>query len=282
MIWHKSFPSTVSIFIWRILHKLIPTDDNLRRRGFIFPSKCQCCYHVDNMHHVFISGPVVVKFWTYFEDIFHLNFFTTSISIYNLLDCWFVKSKGHVRNVIPSLILWFLWLERNDSHFNGVVMNYQRIIHKIKEKVAALYSANLLSVKRLKNLLFTSSTFGINLEVDYCHKVMRCITWMKPHTNSFKLNVASARLGTIVGYGGIIRDHNGIYMLGFAGPITNGYVNFSISYDMLHGLNLCANLYQIMLCWMWVLILTTILFMKRRIRFVLLLCFTFGGALGIS
>lgn len=61
IIWQKSIPNTIYVFIWRIIQKFIPTDDNLRKRDFILAYKCQCCYHVKNMNHVFIYGPIAVK-----------------------------------------------------------------------------------------------------------------------------------------------------------------------------------------------------------------------------
>ncbi|PKU80353.1 hypothetical protein MA16_Dca005884 [Dendrobium catenatum] len=50
-------------------------------------------------------------------------------------------------------------------------------------------------------------------------------------------------MGSIVGCGGVIRDHNGKCLLGFAGPTDNGDEKFTISYAILHGLSLYANLY---------------------------------------
>ncbi|XP_028555334.1 uncharacterized protein LOC114580818 isoform X2 [Dendrobium catenatum] len=91
--------------------------------------------------------------------------------------------------------------------------------------------------------LYSLKSFGINLEVNYCQRVSRSITWVKPNTNSFKLNVACGGLGTTVGCGGVFRDHNGIYLLGFIGLIANGDVNYAFYYAILHGLILYANLH---------------------------------------
>ncbi|PKU67224.1 Putative ribonuclease H protein [Dendrobium catenatum] len=107
-IWHKTIQSTISIFIWRLFHKIIPTDDILRKRGIIKPSKCQCCFHSENMHHVFVFGPIAVKTWIYFEDVFKLNIYKTNMSIYGLLNSWFVNPIGHIRNVTYSLIFLVL------------------------------------------------------------------------------------------------------------------------------------------------------------------------------
>ncbi|XP_020681034.1 uncharacterized protein LOC110098515 [Dendrobium catenatum] len=49
-------------------------------------------------------------------------------------------------------------------------------------------------------------------------------------------------MDSIIGYGGVTRDHNGNYMLGFTGPTANCDENFSITYVVLHCLSLCSNL----------------------------------------
>ncbi|KAI0494050.1 hypothetical protein KFK09_024181 [Dendrobium nobile] len=104
-IWHKSIPKTVSVFVWRIMHNYIPFYDNLRKRGFNITSKCQCCSHEENMHHIFISGMIAIKIWSYFDDIFKLNKFSAHITLYTLLNYWFINTKGHIRSVVPSRIL---------------------------------------------------------------------------------------------------------------------------------------------------------------------------------
>ncbi|KAL0928089.1 hypothetical protein M5K25_002329 [Dendrobium thyrsiflorum] len=63
MVWHRNIPSTVSVFVWRLLHKFVPADDMLIDKGISVVSKCQCCFHVENINHIFVSGPVAVKLW---------------------------------------------------------------------------------------------------------------------------------------------------------------------------------------------------------------------------
>ncbi|PKU69901.1 hypothetical protein MA16_Dca011920 [Dendrobium catenatum] len=60
-IWHKSIPATVSIFVWRVLHKFIPMDDNLIKKGFSLTSKCQCCFHTETMHHVLFLALLLLE-----------------------------------------------------------------------------------------------------------------------------------------------------------------------------------------------------------------------------
>ncbi|KAI0524886.1 hypothetical protein KFK09_004276 [Dendrobium nobile] len=160
-IWHKSIPKTISVFMWRILHNLLPTEDNLIKKGFSFASKCQCCFKYETMHHIFISGPVAVKTWVFFDDLFHLNIFNAHLSLKAFMKAWLVEGKGNIRNTIPTLVLWFIWLERNNSVFNGVKMNHLNIIHRVKDKVLGLVAVNLISVKNFTNYSQLASYFGL-------------------------------------------------------------------------------------------------------------------------
>ncbi|KAI0507924.1 hypothetical protein KFK09_014052 [Dendrobium nobile] len=176
-------------------------------------------------------------------DFFQLNLYDAFFSISQLLDLWFVESKGHIRNVISSLICWFLWLERNNSHFNGIDMNHQRIIHKIKDKVIALFSANLLSINNFKKFYYTLSFFGINWELDKGQIRSIFMNWCKPNLNYFKLNVSWVKVGCNYDYAGIIRNHLGLFISGFAGPSFVEDSHMAFFMGVLHGLKLCNSFF---------------------------------------
>ncbi|KAL0920796.1 hypothetical protein M5K25_009965 [Dendrobium thyrsiflorum] len=243
LLWHKSIPTTVSVFIWRVLHNFISTDDILRKRGFTIVSKCHCCFHMETLQHVFISGPVAAKVWIYFEEFLHLNIYKGNLSINSLLCFWFVNHKGHIRNVIPSLILWFLWLERNNARYNGIPMNHQRVINNVKFKIGNLFSANLIFLKNFKNCDFALEGFGINgSDTVIGTRHPKIHAWMKPSVNCFKFNVDVATIDSVMGCGGLIRDSNGYYILGFAGPLHNSDVIVGINQAIFYGLSLCSSL----------------------------------------
>ncbi|KAL0907732.1 hypothetical protein M5K25_022164 [Dendrobium thyrsiflorum] len=243
--WHHSIPITVSVFLWRMVHKYIPSDDRLIKKGFFIPSKCQCCYHMDSLHHIFLSGPLAVKVWIHFEELFQLNFFKANLSIISLLSLWFLNSKGHIRNMVPSLIIWYLWMERNNSHFNGIVMNHQRVIYNVSHKIGALFNAKVISIKSFNNCFFAMEKLGIILPAENMMNMPRSIVWRKPNPNFFKLNVDIFTRNLGWGCGGLIRDSKGCFIMGFAGPLPNSgakEVNLAITNAVLYGLRLCLSL----------------------------------------
>ncbi|KAI0498665.1 hypothetical protein KFK09_019555 [Dendrobium nobile] len=240
IIWHKNIPTTISIFVWRALHKFLPTDDNMIYKGLSLASKCQCCVHTENIHHVLISGPVAVRTWAYFDDLFRLNCFNYHLPLKVFLNCWLIKVKGHIRNVIPCLILWFLWLERNNSIFNNVKMNHLNVIQNVKDKVAALWAVNLLYNKDFENYSQVCEHFGIPMAISI--PLMRSYKWIKPPYNFYKLNIDVSFKSNVSGFGGVIRDSNGCFVAACAGPLFNVDYQKAICMAILFGCQLCNSI----------------------------------------
>ncbi|KAL0913034.1 hypothetical protein M5K25_016464 [Dendrobium thyrsiflorum] len=160
---HKNIPPTVSIFLWRIWNYYLPTDDILIKKGFQIVSKCQCCYHIENVAHIFINNPIAVKVWLFFEDLLKLNFYHANLSVRDLITKWFSKSKGHISHLICALILWNLWLARNNARFNAQHMNFNTMIEMIKDKIYRLYKIKVFGVCWLFIPVLALVLFGYGL-----------------------------------------------------------------------------------------------------------------------
>ncbi|KAL6569244.1 hypothetical protein OROMI_013758 [Orobanche minor] len=64
-IWTAFLTPTISVFIWRLLQRQIPTDDILQQRGVSLASRCLCCsqtqtqtYHTETIAHLFLESVV--------------------------------------------------------------------------------------------------------------------------------------------------------------------------------------------------------------------------------
>ncbi|KAL0920956.1 hypothetical protein M5K25_007976 [Dendrobium thyrsiflorum] len=139
MIWHRNIPATVSVFVWRLLHNFVPADDLLIDKGFNIVSKCQCCCQVESIDHIFLTGPIAVKLWLYFEEVLNVQFFNQCMSIRELIFKWFSKDIGHISHVVCALIVWNLWVARNNARFNGVPLDAGKIITSIHDKIFRIY-----------------------------------------------------------------------------------------------------------------------------------------------
>ncbi|KAL0927094.1 hypothetical protein M5K25_001251 [Dendrobium thyrsiflorum] len=204
MIWHNSISTTIVVFTWRVLRKIIPTNDNLKTKGFAVPSKCQCCCHLETMNHVFVVGPIAAKVWMHFDYVFTTTYFKGDYNIPSILRYWFCNSEGHIKNAIHFLILWFLWLEHNDAINNNHNMDHKRVISRVKDKICHIFNVNLLSIKIFNGCSDVALTLGLN-------SALRDV--FKPNNPFIKLNSDGAVNPSSCGCGGIFRNFLGMLLL---------------------------------------------------------------------
>ncbi|KAF6156294.1 hypothetical protein GIB67_008064 [Kingdonia uniflora] len=51
-------------FLWRVGQNVLATEDNLRRRGLSFPSRCSLCHiHSESIHHLLRDCGIVAPLW---------------------------------------------------------------------------------------------------------------------------------------------------------------------------------------------------------------------------
>ncbi|KAI0519460.1 hypothetical protein KFK09_006908 [Dendrobium nobile] len=129
------------------------------------------------------------------------------------------SGKGHILNLIPILIIWYLWKARNESKHEGIKVNANQIIANIRNKVLQLISVNLLGSKHFKNCNTLAEFFGLNIlpadDISGC----RIICWIKPLLPFVKLNTDGSVGVHSAGFGGIIHNHLGNPLNAFAGPL---------------------------------------------------------------
>ncbi|KAL0434551.1 UNVERIFIED_CONTAM: hypothetical protein Slati_2789400 [Sesamum latifolium] len=152
-IWSLLFTPTMFVFYWRLLHDLIPTDERLQKKGIIMESKCTCCNHVETTSHLFLHNDEVQKVWRYFAGLFRIDLPTTS-SIRVMVQNWRLSPSssvhGHMRTLIPLLILWFTWTTRNDVKHRSKKFKPDVIIWKTIHHIQILYHTKLFKREHWK------------------------------------------------------------------------------------------------------------------------------------
>ncbi|XP_020705081.1 uncharacterized protein LOC110115996 [Dendrobium catenatum] len=119
-------------------------------------------------------------------------------------------------------------------------MGHHNVIQKVKDKVAALISANLISIKHFKNYFCVFEALGGNLDPSI--SVVRTFQWIKPPRNFYKLNIDVSISGNVAGFGGVIRDSNGLLVAGFTGPLNICDYNPAMNKTILYGCQVCTTL----------------------------------------
>ncbi|KAL2491524.1 Uncharacterized protein Adt_27152 [Abeliophyllum distichum] len=132
MIWSSIIPTTVSFFCWRLWKGLIPVEVVIQRRfGSHMASRCQCCSAIETIQHLFIDSCIANHVLRHFSDIFHITLQPMEGFQYRFQSWSFSGQffrKGHIRTIIPLLILWFIWTARNDAKYQNISMEPKRII----------------------------------------------------------------------------------------------------------------------------------------------------------
>ncbi|KAI3473497.1 hypothetical protein Pfo_031457, partial [Paulownia fortunei] len=233
---------TMSVFLWRLAHDWIPADFRLQRKGLQLASKCQCCSSLESIQHIFISGDCAKEVWEHFANTFHIRLpFTKHPAI--LIQSWKLSTPfsntTHIRTIIPLLILWFLWTERNDSKHRNTGYYPSRVIWKVHNHLYLLFKCRKLTSTLWRGDLGIAARLGYHFIIGKTKKTIH-VHWAKPQSGWFKLNTDGASRGTEgnAGAGGIIRDHLGDHILAFQDFIGPASSIFSELYALNRGLQL--------------------------------------------
>jgi len=85
-IWTGCIPSSHYFTFWRLMHRKMPTDDNLRSRGCIIVSACCFCLNTDETSdHLFLRCPFATALWSWLGG--KLNCVTDCTSALSILSC---------------------------------------------------------------------------------------------------------------------------------------------------------------------------------------------------
>ncbi|XP_019233213.1 PREDICTED: DNA topoisomerase 3-alpha-like [Nicotiana attenuata] len=99
-------------------------QDNLNRRGFQLVNRCYMCKESsENVSHMLLHCPVATDLWNMFFCLFGLNWVMPSYirEAYTSWSLWEVdKAIKEIWLMIPAVIFWSLWNERNQRCFGGI------------------------------------------------------------------------------------------------------------------------------------------------------------------
>lgn len=111
------------------------------------------------------------------------------------------SDKPHASTVIPCLILWFLWSERNNNIHRGTLFSAEIVFNRIKS-----YLQNLISAGKLLKFQWKGcgnvEDFNTNSWREAPCKQIRQVRWIPPDANWIKLNTAGVWKGAEAGGGG--------------------------------------------------------------------------------
>ncbi|KAI3472963.1 hypothetical protein Pfo_029210 [Paulownia fortunei] len=245
-LWCPHLTPTISVFLWRLLHNWIPVDNRLQEKGFALASKCFCCASAsESIQHLFISGAQAKEVWNHFAALFKIQTPLTNQPIL-LIQYWKhstpYSSSSHIRTLIPFLILWCLWTERNDAKHRNKGFKFQRVIWKVYLHLFCLSKCRRFDRTSWRGDIPVALHLNIHFPPVRSKKMVK-VNWRTPKHGWLKLNTDGAAKGNTghAGAGGVIRDHFGNAILAFHEYIGKENSLFAEVHALLKGLELAKS-----------------------------------------
>ncbi|XP_075499181.1 uncharacterized protein LOC142537558 [Primulina tabacum] len=211
--WGSWLRPTMSFFLWRFWHQWLPVDDVLQRRGFELASKCQCCEMPETFTHIFIDSPLARSVWHYFGAVFHVRIPLTSdfrlfLSAWKRHPGW--TPRGHVKEFLPFIVLWFLWTARNDAKHRHLHISAETVKSQILSYLRLAHAASTVKPMHWRGVLQAARAMGIFVQLRRARK-LTIVRWLRPPFGCFKLNVDGSSRGSpgASTVGGVVRDSSG-------------------------------------------------------------------------
>lgn len=259
-IWHNIWNSgswpKICFFLWLVGQRRILTWDKIKKRSFHGPSICyNCRNHEENLHHLLDSCPLANQIW---EKVSFKCQRRSRLgeNITLSLSHWPQNPyKSEILNqlwkLIPGIVLWSIWKERNKCIFKNKQSNIESIWNLICNNLQE--NLNLKTWKEEDWPMLDNERNIINKWKLQINKDSQSLNqseasgkgksaWIPPSKPSFKLNFDGASKGNPgqAGYGGIIRNHEGTPLILYYGNIGWDTNNFAELEGLRRGLQLAG------------------------------------------
>ncbi|XP_042041284.1 uncharacterized protein LOC121786722 [Salvia splendens] len=199
-IWKAGLRSSIAIFVWRLLSNRIPVDTKLQWRRMELASKCQCCPHrpgIKSLQHLFIQGDGERGVWREFDSWFEGSSPPLRINgtIKERLEVWARRiqqpGKEHLSRVMPYLILWFIWAERNRSRHQSAQFKPFNVVWQVQVFIRNSMANGIYKMKHWKGVRL-KITIPSHAEPRRTRPLALAIKWYPPDDPWIKLNTDGA------------------------------------------------------------------------------------------
>ncbi|OMP05267.1 reverse transcriptase [Corchorus capsularis] len=201
-IWSSPTLPRIKSFIWLVAHNRLAVKELLVLRGIATSSTCHVCNDpLESVKHVLRGCKQAISIWRALKPPENIHQSFTS----GLRD-WLEFNMKHTDpahftipwNILFSFAIWEIWKHINDNFFGKTLRSNNRILQSIFQQAAEF---------------FASSDNANNKKLSYTKQIQ----WTPPPAGFLKMNTDGASHGNpgLAGAGGIIRDSQGLFVLGF-------------------------------------------------------------------
>jgi len=199
-----------------MLNKL-PTDENLKVRGCNLPSRCSLCLsQVETSFHLFFECPYATTLWNWLASLFNRSLYFNSIEdIWTLCERRMSPQSKVVTTAALVNLINVIWHARNQARFNDKKVHWRSSISCIIANTSL--SGNLATATASSSISEFSfiKKFCVNIHPPKAPRIVEVI-WHPPIHHWIKCNTDGASNSVTASSGGIFRDREANYLLGFA------------------------------------------------------------------
>lgn len=117
-VWHLKLPPKWALFLWKLLHRILPVKTILLSRGIHVNRLCPRCFGAEEtLEHLCFQCPFAKHIWrgSNFDEG------EEELSVADWLKPWFDQApeEGFILESVE--VLWGIWLHRNKAAYDSVV-----------------------------------------------------------------------------------------------------------------------------------------------------------------
>ncbi|XP_018633360.1 uncharacterized protein [Nicotiana tomentosiformis] len=229
--------------VW--IHNRLPTDDNIKKLGYLYPSRYDRCDNPmsEDVEHIFRKSNLSKNIWNAFRNQFGINDSRGGIR-HAMLGWWFANFQNPIQKlmlqvIIPLLINWHIWKARCRKKYDQERFYIPKVAHYIFHDTTIIIHKQFRQIdvaSNWKKCLSICETAKPKLNI------IRA-TWKLPQPGMFKLNTNGCSNGNPCksGGGGVVRVHQGEVIAAFATPFGIQTNNAAESLALCIGLKWCKD-----------------------------------------
>ena len=205
-IWRAAIPPSQSCIYWRLNHNKMPTDENLRRRGWIVVSICSLCLSKDeSSDHLFFRCPFADHLWEWISNKLSCSIDHSTAD--TLLDCRPYRCSSQVSDIYLVAVvhtLHTIWWARNSLRYSEVTPT----LHSAKVRIHSFIamSGNVSKGKCLPSDSVFLDSFAVSPHRCMVKDIV-LVVWKPPTAPWLKVNTDGSVIGGHAACGGLFRVH---------------------------------------------------------------------------
>ncbi|KAM7261041.1 hypothetical protein ACFE04_026516 [Oxalis oulophora] len=120
-VWGSPLPVKVKFFAWKLVLEIIPTKQELQKKGMSFPLICDVCLEEDESQlHLFRDCEWGKRLWIGLNMNYGLDWGRNNCNL------WLLQGFKYLEGDKLSLFLakmWWIWVNKNATIFGNVIMS---------------------------------------------------------------------------------------------------------------------------------------------------------------